>query len=60
MKTSVSVGDIRLLNVKVILNDTQTIYEGAAENAPAEIKKMRYDKIQPGSIMNLYVYNNNS
>lgn len=56
MKTSISIGDIRQLNIKVILNDTNVIYEGAVENAPTEIKKLKYDKIQTGSIMNLYVY----
>ena len=44
MKTSISVGDIRSLNIRVILNDTNIMYEGRAENAPTEIKKIKYDK----------------
>lgn len=56
MKKLISIGDIRQLNIKVILNDTNVIYEGAAENAPAEVKKLRYSKIQLNSPMNLYVY----
>ena len=58
MKASISIGDIRQLNIKVILNDTNVIYEGAAENAPAEIKKITYSKAQIGSPSIFYIYDN--
>ncbi len=39
------IGLARMVNIKVIQNDKDVIYEGAAEDAPDEIKNMYYYKI---------------
>lgn len=58
MKNNVAIGDIRSLNVNVIVNDTSVVYEGRIENAPIEIKKLKYDKVEVGNITKLFVYDN--
>ena len=50
------IGATRLLNIKVVANDTLTIYEGMIEDAPQEIKDLRYSKIEMGAILTHYVY----
>ena len=53
-----NIGSLRLLSIKVILNDNNIIYEGMVEDAPEEIKKMKYSKIEIDSGTTfLYVYN---
>ena len=46
----------RLLDIRVIKDDTETLYEGMVENAPEEIKKLKYSKIETTDKMNFYVY----
>lgn len=48
------IGSGRLLNIKVIA-DGNEVYEGMVENAPEEIKKMKYYKIEMGNPMIYYV-----
>lgn len=48
------IGSGRLLNIKVIVDGIEA-YEGMVEDAPEEIKQMRYYKIEMGSIMTYYV-----
>ena len=50
------IGSARLLNIKVILDDNQLIYEGTIENAPDEIKRLKYSKIDMTNPMTYYVY----
>ena len=50
------IGDSRLLNIKVILDDEKIIYEGMVEDAPDEIKQMKYSKIEMGNPIINYVY----
>lgn len=57
MKTYGDIGKIRLLHIKVIVNDNEVIYEGMAESAPEEIKQMEYSKIELGATTTLFVYN---
>ncbi len=58
MKVYDNIGSLRLLSIKVILNDNNIIYEGMVEDAPEEIKKMKYSKIEIDSGTTfLYVYN---
>ena len=57
-RTYLTVGSGRLLNIRVILDDNQVLYDGTAENAPQEIKNLLYSKIEIGSITNYYVYSN--
>ena len=56
MKTYGSISSMRLLDIRVILNDTETIYEGMTENLPDDIKSMKYSKIEMTDKMELYVY----
>ena len=60
MKLYDSIGSLRLLNIRVYLDDNNVIYEGMVEDAPDEIKKYRYAKIMidDDGITNLYVYSN--
>ena len=46
----------RLLNIRVIKDDSETLYEGMVEDTPEEIKKLRYSKIETTDRMNFYVY----
>ena len=41
-RTYLSIGDGRLLNIRVIL-DNNLVYEGMVENAPDELKQLNYD-----------------
>ena len=60
MKVYDNIGSLRLLNIKVIMNDKDTIYEGMVEDAPEDIKKLKYSKIDIDSGTTfLYVYNKN-
>lgn len=53
-----NIGSLRLLNVKVILDDNETIFDGMIDSAPEEIKKLKYSKIKMAGKMELYVYSN--
>ena len=56
------IGLWRLLDIRVIRDDTETLYEGMVENAPDEVKQLKYSKIQTTDKVNFYVYsefNNN-
>ena len=44
-KTYGIIGDVRILDIKVI-KDKELIYEGMVEDAPEEIKKMKYTEIR--------------
>ena len=56
MKEYGVIGDFRLLNIRVINNDVNVIYEGMIENASDEIKRMKYSKIEMDSPIKLYTY----
>ena len=56
MKTYGSISSMRLLDIRVILNDKETIYEGMTEDLPSDIKAMKYSKIEMTDKMELYVY----
>lgn len=57
MKVYDNIGSLRLLNIKVIMNDNETIYEGMVEDTPEDIKKLKYSKIEIDSGTTiLYVY----
>ena len=46
MKLYDNIGSLRLMNIKVIKDNKDTLYEGMVENAPDDIKKLRYVKIE--------------
>lgn len=56
MKCYLPIGSARLLDIKVILDDEQVIYSGMVEDAPMEIKQLKYSKVENGSKMIFYVY----
>lgn len=46
MKLYDNIGSLRLMNIKVIKDNKDTLYEGMVENAPDDIKKLMYAKIE--------------
>lgn len=56
MRTYLPIGCGRLLNIKVILDNTKVLYEGMIEDAPDNIKNLKYSKIDGGNPMIYYVY----
>lgn len=49
------IGASRLLNIAVIY-DGETIYKGMVEDAPEEIKNLKYSKVEIGNEFKYYVY----
>ena len=58
-KAYLTIGSVRVLDIRVIFENTEILYEGAVEEAPEEIKKLRYSKVENSDKMNFYVYNLN-
>lgn len=54
-KVYIQIGASRLLHIKVIL-DGQEVYDGMVEDAPNEIKQLKYSKVDMGSPITYYVY----
>lgn len=54
-KTYLPIGFARLLNIVVYLDDNK-IYEGMVEDAPKEIKDLKYSKVEIGSEFVYKVY----
>lgn len=52
----IEIGSARLMNIRVIKDDVETLYEGMVEDAPDEIKQLKYSKIQTTDKVNFYVY----
>lgn len=50
------IGAGRLLNIRVVLDDNEVLYEGMVENAPEEIKNLKYSKFEKADKMIFYVY----
>lgn len=50
-----SIGSGRLLDIEVIL-DGEKVYSGMVEDAPEEIKKLKYSKVEIENKMSYYVY----
>lgn len=59
MKTYGTVDSFRLLNIQVILDDNQVLYEGMVENVPSEVGQLKYSKVEMSSPIKLYVYSDN-
>ena len=58
-KSIFEIGSVRALDIRVIFEDTEILYEGVVEDAPEEIKRLRYSKVKNSDKMNFYVYNSN-
>ena len=57
MKTYGKINNFEKMNIKVILNDKDVIYEGNVDDAPSNIKEMPYAKASLGKVTEIYVYN---
>lgn len=56
-KIYLQIGAGRLLNIKVIIDDKpEPEYEGMVDDAPDEIKKLKYSKVEMGNPITYYVY----
>ena len=58
MKTYGKIEVFKKMNIKVILNDKDVIYEGNVEEAPKDIKELHYNKALLGKTTEIYVYDN--
>ena len=56
MKVYGKIGEFKRMNIKVILNDNEVLYEGKVENAPLNIKELHFSKVMLGKITEIYVY----
>ena len=56
LKTYGKIDGFKKMDIKVLLNDTEVLYEGAAEDAPANIKELHYHKALLGKVTEIYVY----
>lgn len=54
-RTYAAIGIGRLLDIEVFLDD-EKIYEGRIENAPEDIKKLKYSDIKLENTVKYYVY----
>lgn len=55
-RTYLTIGSVRTLDIRVILDEKKIIYEGIIENASEVVKKLRYSKVEKTDKMNFYVY----
>ena len=56
-KVYLQIGAARLLNIRVIVDDKpKPEYEGMVDDAPPEIKKLKYSKVDMGNPITYYVY----
>lgn len=55
-KAYLTISSSRLLDIRVIWEDNEILYEGMVEEAPQEIKNLRYSKIENADKMVFYVY----
>ena len=58
-KEYLTIGSVRALARRFIFEDTEILYEVVVEDAPEEIKRLRYYKVKNSDKMNFYVYNTN-
>ena len=45
----------RLLDIKVINDNSEVLYKGSTEKAPEDIKKLHYSKVNIGAPTNVYI-----
>lgn len=46
MKRYTIISGMRLLNIKVIYNDNETLYQGPSEEVPYDVGQLKYSKIE--------------
>ena len=50
------IDEFKRMEIKVILNDNEVLYEGKIEDAPMEIKEKHFNKAILGKITEIYIY----
>lgn len=55
-KAFLTIGCARKMDIRVIWDDVDVLYEGEVEEAPTEIKRLRYTKMNNKDKMEFYVY----
>ena len=55
-KAYLTIGCARKMDIRVIWDDVDVLYEGEVEEAPAEIKRLRYTKMVNKDKVEFYVY----
>jgi len=56
MKAFAKIQELKNLDIKVIFDDNEIVYKGKSDEAPAEIKELKYSKIEQKDVLILYVY----
>ena len=56
MKVYGKISEFKRMNIKVILNDNEVLYEGKVEDAPLNIKELHFSKVMLGKITEIYIY----
>lgn len=54
-RTYLEIGSIKRVDIRVYLDDKE-IYSGMSDDAPDDIKKLKYSKTTQENKMNLFVY----
>ena len=60
LKTYGKIDGFKKMNIKVIVNDKEVVYEGKVEDAPTNIKELHYNKALIGKETEIYVYDDNA
>lgn len=55
-KAYLTIGCARKMDIRVLWDDVDVLYEGKVEEAPAEIKRLRYSKMDDEDKVVFYVY----
>lgn len=55
-KAYLTIGCARKMDIRVIWDDVDVLYEGEVEEAPAEIKRLKYTKMVHKDRVEFYVY----
>ena len=55
-KAYLTIGCARKMDIRVIWDDIDVLYEGEVEDAPQEIKRLRYTKMNNKDKVEFYVY----
>lgn len=55
MKTYLRINSCRKLDIKVIKNENEILYEGMVDDAPDEIRNLSYNRVDGGNPMVFYV-----
>jgi len=57
VKTYLKINSCRKLDIKVIKNENEILYDGMVDDAPDEIKNLSYNRVDGGNPMIFYIEN---